>query len=172
VVRGHRQRLRAGQKRGAHTGPNPVDRGKLGCKRHALSDAAGTPLAVLVTAANTRDDAAAPRVLARVKPIQGPLGRPRRKPKALVGDRGYGFAWLISLVAAMRVLCLLDPRGAEHGSGLGVLRWVIERTLAWFSNYRRLDRCYERSGAHFQAFHDLAAALICFGKLHPHVDSS
>jgi transposase len=172
VVRGHRQRLGAGQKRGRHTGPSPVDRGKLGCKRHALADAAGTPLAVLVTPANTRDDAAAPTLLAKVKPIHGPRGRPRRKPKALVGDRGYGFPWLMSLVVAMRVLCLLAPRGAEHGSGLGVLRWVIERTLAWFGNYRRLDRCYERSGEHFQAFHDLAAALICFGKLPIQVDSS
>lgn len=53
------------------------------------------------------------------------------------------------------------PREKEHGSGLGVLRYVVERTLAWFSQYRRLRLCYERSGVHFQAFHELAAALMC-----------
>ena len=172
MVRGHRQRIRAGAKRGGHTGPNPTDRSKAGCKRHVLVDAAGLPLAVLTTPANTRDDAAAPALLARLRPIAGPRGRPRRKPDALVGDRGYGFPWLMSLVAGMRVLCLLAPRGAGHGSGLGVLRWVVERTLAWFGNYRRLKLCYEREGERFQAFHDLAAALICFGRLPAHVDSS
>ena len=137
-----------------------------------LVDAAGTPLAVLTGPANVRDDTAAPALLAKLRPIAGPRGRPRRKPAALVGDRGYGFPWLISLVVAMRIICLLAPRGAGHGSGPGVLRWVVERTLAWLSNYRRLKLCYERKGEHFQAFHDLAAALICFGRLRPHLASS
>ena len=89
-----------------------------------------------------------------------------------MGDRGYGFAWLIAVVVAARMVSLLAPRGAAHGSGLGRLRWVVERALAWFGNYRRLKVCYERKGEHFQAFHDLAAALICFGKLTVHVGSS
>lgn len=37
------------------TGPNPVDRGKTGSKIHVLSDRAGTPLSVAVSAANTND---------------------------------------------------------------------------------------------------------------------
>src|SRR5512135_1015506 len=44
---------RAGQKRGALTGPNPVDRGKPGSKLHLLTDATGLPLAVAVSAAPT-----------------------------------------------------------------------------------------------------------------------
>ena len=35
------------------TGPNPTDRGKLGTKRHVLTDEQGIPLSVVVTAANT-----------------------------------------------------------------------------------------------------------------------
>jgi transposase len=38
---------------------------------------------------------------------------------------------------------------------------VIERTLAWFSRFRRLTVRYERRIDIFQAFHHLAAALIC-----------
>jgi len=41
---------------------------------------------------------------------------------------------------------------------------VVERTLAWFGNFRRLKLCYERTGEHFQAFHDLAASVICARK--------
>jgi hypothetical protein len=42
---------------------------------------------------------------------------------------------------------------------LGKTRWVVEGSLSWFNNYRRLRLCYERMGIHFQAFHELAAAL-------------
>ena len=38
------------------TGPNPTDRGKLGTKRHVLTDGQGIPLSVVITAANTHDD--------------------------------------------------------------------------------------------------------------------
>jgi putative transposase len=41
------------------TGPNPTDRGKLGTKRHVLTDGKGIPLSVLITAANTHDMKAA-----------------------------------------------------------------------------------------------------------------
>lgn len=40
---------------GAHTGPNPTDRRKKGCKRHVISDAKGTPLAVQISPANRPD---------------------------------------------------------------------------------------------------------------------
>jgi transposase len=52
-------------------------------------------------------------------------------------------------------------RGAQHGSGLGKVRWVIERTFAWLHNFRRLRTRYERSGALHNAFLTLGAATIC-----------
>ena len=45
--------------RGEMTGPNPTDRGKLGTKRHVLTDGQGIPLSVVVTTANTHDMKAA-----------------------------------------------------------------------------------------------------------------
>jgi transposase len=38
---------------------------------------------------------------------------------------------------------------------------VIERTLAWFSRFRRLTVRYERRLDILQGFHLLAASLIC-----------
>ncbi len=95
-------------------------------------------------------------------PVQGPRGRPRRKPGSLYGDRGYGFPWIITAIVAMGIVCHLAPRGSETGSGLGRVRYVIERTMAWFGHWRRLKICYEKTGAHWQAYHELAASLICF----------
>ena len=133
-----------------------------------ICDAAGTPLVIHTTPANVRDDVPALRLIQRIPPIHGPRGRPRRKPDALVGDRGYGFAALINAVWALCIVAMLARRGSEHGSGLGRVRWVVERTMSWIGNFRRIKFCYERRGRHFQAFHHLAAALICARRLtHP-----
>jgi transposase len=148
---------------GAHTGPNPTDRAKNGCKRHVITDANGVPLVVSTTPANVRDEQPAIELLKSIPPIRQPRGRPRRKPDALMGDRGYGFPSVIAAGVAMNIISLLAPRGSEHGSGLGKQRYVVERTLSWFGNYRRIKFCYEKTGVSFQAFHDLAATLICFG---------
>jgi transposase len=118
---------------------------------------------VRTTPANTRDDQVALQVLVGMPRIPGRYGRPRTKPKILQGDAGYGFPVLATLIRMLGVKPLLTPRGKAkpHGSGLGKTRYVVERTLSWFGNFRRLKFCYEKSGAHFQAFHELAAAILC-----------
>ena len=52
-----------------------------------------------------------------------------------------------------------------HGSGLGFFRYVVERTLAGFSRFRRIAVCYERKGEHFQGLHELAACCITVSRL-------
>jgi len=39
---------------------------------------------------------------------------------------------------------------------------VVERSLAWFARYRRIVVRYERRDDIFEAFHHLAASLICW----------
>jgi transposase len=97
--------------------------------------------------------------------IRGKRGRPRRKPEIAMGDRAYGTASNIAACEKRGIQPMLAKPRTENGSGLGVIRYVVERLLAWFGNFRRLKLCYERNGKHLQAFHDLAAALICAKKL-------
>jgi transposase len=124
---------------GAHTGPNPVDRAKNGCKRHLLTDGNGLPLVVQVGPANQRDEQWLPSLLWWLW-VALRYGR-RRRPAALQGDRGYGFPWSIRLVLAWGLRSLLAVRGSPHGSGLGRTRFVVERTHSWFGHYRRLVVC-------------------------------
>lgn len=88
-------------------------------------------------------------------------------PKVLLGDRGYGFGYLIATVELYGIESKLSPRGRDkpHGSGLGTQRYVVERTMAWWADFRRLNRCYERTAAHFQGLHELAACVLCANKL-------
>src|SRR3954470_22232608 len=75
---------------GVLTGKNPTDRGKKGTKRHLLVDGKGTPLALRITGANRNESLEAMNLVDDIPPIRGRRGRPRRKPKALYGDRQYG----------------------------------------------------------------------------------
>jgi transposase len=52
-------------------------------------------------------------------------------------------------------------RGIDSSERLGPHRWVVKRTLAWFARYRRIAIRYERRTDIFEAFHHLAASLIC-----------
>jgi transposase len=56
-------------------------------------------------------------------------------------------------------------KGIETSDKLGRHRWVIERTLAWLTGYRRLTLRYERNASHFLAFMTLAATVTCYKKL-------
>ncbi|MDP7291142.1 MAG: hypothetical protein QF497_02865 [Verrucomicrobiota bacterium] len=117
---------------------------------------------VHTTPANVRDEQPLVEMIKNMPAVKQPRGRPRRKPRELYGDRGYGFAWTIAAIVAMGITSMLAARGSEHGSGLGKVRYVIERTMIWFGHWRRLKMCYEKTGEHWQAFNELTACLICF----------
>lgn len=131
-----------------------------------VTDANGLPLVVRIGPANQREEELLEPMVRAIPPIPGPRGgRPRRKPKVLQGDRGYGFPWIIAKVRAMGIKPLLAPRKSKHGSGLGKTRYVVERTLSWVGSPRRIKLCYEMTGEHFQAFHELGACIICANRL-------
>jgi transposase len=156
------------QKGGPHTGPSPVGRGKRGCKRHVLTDAEGIPLVVQTGPANQRDDGKAEDLLEAFAVLtDGPTRAVHTLPPALMGDRGYGFPYLIAIVLLDGIVSLLSPRGKDkpHGSGLGKQRWVVERTMSWWTHFRRINLCYERTAEHFQGSHELAACALCANKL-------
>lgn len=50
-------------------------------------------------------------------------------------------------------------------SNLQPRRWIVERTFAWFNNYRRLARDYERRTAHSEATIYICMIMIILGRL-------
>jgi transposase len=130
-----------------------------------LSERGGLPLVVLISAANTPDAALALPLLDAVPPVRGRVGRPRRRPGKLHADKAYDQRWLRRAIARRGIRVRIARKKVESSTRLGRHRWVIERTVSWLVNYRRLARRYERKADHFLAFATIAALLVCHRRL-------
>jgi transposase len=151
---------------GEKTGPNPTDRRKPGSKHHVLTDADGIPLNVILTGANRHDVTQLLPLVDGVPEIAGKPGRPRKRPDELYADRAYDSKRHREELKDRSIKPHLARRNVEHGSGLGVFRWVSERAISWFHNkFRRLRVRYERRSDIHEGFMSLAHALICFQAL-------
>jgi len=128
-----------------------------------IVDGNGVPLAVKTTPANVPDGNEAIALLDAIPAVDGARGRPRHRPKEYLGDRGYGWQNNIDATRARKIKpWLARPKDNTHGSGLGVFRVVVEHTMSWFNQRKRLRLCYERTAEMLQGFHDLAASLLVF----------
>jgi len=123
---------------GAKTGPNPTDRGKNGSKHHMVTDSNGIPLAMRLTGANRHDVTQLLPLVDEIPPIAGKVGRPLRHPASLLGDRGYDSEPHRQQLRRMGIQPVPAQRRTDNGSGLGIYRWVVERSLSWLHQNRRL----------------------------------
>jgi transposase len=151
---------------GTKTGPNPTDRGRPGCKHHAVVDPHSIPLGATTTAANTPDVKGLPEVIDAVPAVRGRRRRrAKRRPKRLYADRAYDSEPHRRRMRRRGIDPTFARRRTEHGSGLGKHRWVVERFFAWLHRYRRLRLRTDRDDGMHNAFLQLAVCLICFGFL-------
>lgn len=100
-----------------------------------------------------------------VPPVRGQRGRPRRRLERLYADRAYDSRQHRKDLRTRHIAPALARRGAEHGSGLGLHRWVVEPTLSWLHQFRRLRVRYERRADIHEAFLSLGCSIICFRRL-------
>jgi len=153
------------QKGGAGGGTDRTDRGKPGTKRHVIGDRQGIPLATLLTGANRHDSRVFEALIDAVPAIKQPSGQRRKRPTKLHADTAYDLPRCRRFLHQRRITVRIARKGIESSQRLGRHRWVIERTLAWPSRYRRLTIRYERRVDIHQASLTLGCALICFNHL-------
>ncbi|WP_326628204.1 IS5 family transposase [Nonomuraea fuscirosea] len=152
-------------KGGPKTGPSPVDRAKPGSKHHVITEGNGIPLAVSLTGGNRNDVTQLMPLIKAIPPVRGRVGRPRKRPDCLSADRGYDHDKYRRLVWRTGIKPVIARRGTPHGSGLGIHRWVVERTIALLHWFRRLRIRWEIRDDIHEAFMTLAAAIICWRRL-------
>jgi transposase len=113
-----------------------------GRKRHLVVDSLGLVLAVVVTAGNVSDAKGGIACLAEMDPEHYP------EVKTVFADRAYEKGGFAEAVREWSPGCRLNVIAREEGAEGFVklpIRWVVERTNAWLTKYRRLCRSYEHS---------------------------
>jgi transposase len=144
------------------SGPNPTDRGRPGVKHHVVVDAHGIPLAADTTPANVPEIKELLPLIDSIGPVGGKPGHPKGRPEELYGDRAYDSEPHRQELRERGIEPKLAKRGTGHGSGLGVFRWVVERTISWLHGFRKLRLVTEKTLDMQYAFFMLAIARICY----------
>lgn len=147
---------------GEETGPNPTDRSKTGTKHTLMVDANGVPLALRTTGANVSDQVQILPIIMDFPRVKGKAGRPKELPDEVYADRGYDNDSTRLLLLWLGIEPKIAKRRTEHGSGLGRVRWVVERTNAWLKGLRRLRVRWDRLTSIQHAWNSLAMSVICF----------
>ena len=119
----------------------------------------------MLTQANRNDTTQILPLLEAIPPVRGKVGHPRHRPDELYGDRGYDSERHRQALRNRRIQPFIAQRWTEHGSGLGKVRWVVERTISWLHNFRRLRIRWERRAEIHEAFLKIGCALIAWRHL-------
>lgn len=129
----------------------------------ALVDGEGVPLGLLLDAANKSEFKLAEPTLNTIKDLP-------HQPEVVVGDKGYDDKAFRRLIQDRGMRDCIPHRWHKDLQRLEDIleylkRWHVERTFAWFNNFRHLTTRYERYLSTFSGFICLAASLIGMRKL-------
>jgi putative transposase len=134
-----------------------------GRKRHIVVDSLGLLLAVLVTAADVDDAAAARELFPRLE------GQPVGKVTRVFADSKYHnyalYGW-VEANARWDLVIVRRPDGQKGWVKLP-LRWTVERSFAWLGTCRRLTKDREKSVRSSEAFVKLAMIHLMLNRLEP-----
>ena len=151
---------------GEGTGPNPCDRAKLGWKWSVAAEAHGVPIGWAIDGANRNDV----RLLAPTLDAVASIGL-LCDIERLHLDRGYDSGAVRRMLATFGITEFeIQLRGTKvpgvkkQPIHLG-LRWVVEATNTWWSNYGQLRRNTDRRSRHRHAALCLATTILIVGKL-------
>ena len=152
---------------GDGTGRNPTDRGKSGWKWSLMCDRAGIPVGWAADGANRHDQALLEPTLEAVA-RRGLLG----DVETIHLDRGYDSDAVRRRCAAAGIDDVVCARRRPHGTATGPpratplgMRWPVERTNSWLSNFGQLRRNTDRTTLQRLGQLALAIALIITIKL-------
>jgi len=154
------------QKRGCGVGK--TKRGK-GTKWMVVVDGAGVPLGDHLHSASPAEVRLAETTLAAIRVgRRHRAGRPRQKPVRVIADKAYDSDPLRKRLR-QRGIELICPHkknrvrpATQDGRALRRYRrrWIVERTIGWLGNYRRLVVRYDRSFQIYRAFFHIACFMI------------
>ncbi len=146
--------LRSSPESGTRAGYDGAKR-KKGSKLHLAVDTLGHLLALHVTPANAEDRGEVERL---AKAVQASTGQ---SVDLAYVDQGYTGERAASAAKAQGIdLEVVKLPEAKRGFVLLPRRWVVERSFAWATRFRRLAKDYERYASTLADLHVVAFACI------------
>jgi transposase len=130
-----------------------------GSKVHVAVDTLGQLLALVVTPADENDRAAVAELAEAVQQATGETVELAWVDQGYTGEQAAADA----AQHGIRLEVVKLPE-AKRGFVLLPRRWVVERSFAWSTRFRRLIRDYERLPQTFAGFHYLAFASLMLTK--------
>lgn len=128
---------------------------KKGSKIHIAVDTLGLLLAAQVTPANEQERAQVKELARTVQEVT------QNSVEVAFVDQGYtGDNPKHDAQDAGMQLIVVKLEEAKKGFVLLPRRWVVERSFAWTSRFRRLARDFERTPETFRSLHFLAFAIL------------
>lgn len=137
---------------------------------HLVSDSHGLPLAVEITAGQAQECKHFDAVLGAIRIPRG-VGRPRQRPGALAGDKGYSYTHVRQWLRKKGIRAVIpqrkDQRRRHRGRPLKFCpeeyrrRNVVERAVGWLKERRRIATRYEKLALRFRAMLHLAMIECC-----------
>lgn len=125
-------------------------------------DTLGLLLALVVTPANEQERAQVEQPARQVKEVAG------ESVEIAFVDQGYTGEAAQDAAATQGIqLFVVKHEEAKRGFVLLPRRWVVERSSAWASRFRRLARDYERLAETLKGLHFLAFACLLLHRLLP-----
>lgn len=146
--------LRSTPESGARAGYDGHKRTK-GSKVHAAVDTLGHLLALHVTPANQDDRAQVARMADQIQRATGENVRLAFVDQGYQGERAKEAAQREGIE-----LRVVKHHEAKRGFILLPKRWVVERSFAWATRFRRLAKDYERLSSTLEGLHYVAFACI------------
>jgi transposase len=146
--------LGGGRKKGEHKQAIGRSRGGRNTKIHALADAKGRLIAILLTGGEAHDCPLAEHLIRRVKP-----------PKHMLGDKAYDSAELREELDERGTRPVIPNRSNRKqlfsfNKQLYKLRWRIENAFSRLKDFRRIATRYDKLARNYLASVCLAAALV------------
>lgn len=94
---------------------------------------------MLLSAANTHDSMLFDPLLDAAPAVKTPgPGRPRRRPDKMHADKGYDHRRCRASLHRRGIKVRIARRGVDSKDKLGRHRYVVERSVSWLLNYKRL----------------------------------
>jgi transposase len=158
------------EKRGLEVGK--TKKGK-GTKLMVVADGQSVPLGVLLCSASPREVTLIEATLDQVRVPKPKHGRPRKRIKRLIYDKAADSDPLRKRLKRRGVDLICPHRDGrkrppmQDGRELRRYhrRWKIERTISWIQDFRRLVVRYHHEISMFNAYLQLACAMIPMNRL-------